>query len=354
MNPGFHASGPRRDHGRCRGSARSGAPEMSVARTRVRICAVPKSLPPYVSVLSSYAARASPAVRSRRSWARSATARSTTLSGASRRPSGPVGPTPRTTCASKARDLRLQGLDYEEIAGALGVAKSSVSLWVRDLPRPARLSSDECARRTSEGTRRYWTAERPVRAAGAPPSRAAAAAEIGDADRPRAPHRRRHRLLVRRGEEQAAPAQRPSQRSRTAIQNSFASSCSSSTSPTSRARICPSHVQIHESADVASAERFWLALTGARPEQFRKTSLKRHNPETTRKNTGRRLLRMPAGRRKAKLRALQKDRGMGLRSDESRGGAGLARSLRTAPGEGFEPPSNGTKTRCLAWLDHPG
>jgi hypothetical protein len=36
---------------------------------------------------------------------------------------------------------------------------------------------------------------------------------------------------------------------------------------------------------VASAERFWLVLTGAQPEQFRKTSLKRHNPETTRKNT---------------------------------------------------------------------
>ena len=44
-------------------------------------------------------------------------------------------------------------------------------------------------------------------------------------------------------------------------------------------------LQIHETADVASAEQFWLALTGARPEQFRKTSLKRHNPETTRKNT---------------------------------------------------------------------
>ena len=28
-----------------------------------------------------------------------------------------------------------------------------------------------------------------------------------------------------------------------------------------------------------------LSLTRARPEQFRKTSLKRHNPETTRKNT---------------------------------------------------------------------
>ena len=45
---------------------------------------------------------------------------------------------------------------------------------------------------------------------------------------------------------------------------------------------------------------------------------------------------------------------MGLRGDGSRGGAGLDHSLRIAPGEGFEPPSDGTKTRCLAWLDHPG
>jgi len=31
----------------------------------------------------------------------------------------------------RARELRGQGLDYEEIAGALGISKSSVSLWVR-------------------------------------------------------------------------------------------------------------------------------------------------------------------------------------------------------------------------------
>ena len=37
----------------------------------------------------------------------------------------------------RARELRAQGLDYEEIAEALGVAKSSVSLSVRDLPRPS-------------------------------------------------------------------------------------------------------------------------------------------------------------------------------------------------------------------------
>ena len=66
---------------------------------------------------------------------------------------------------ARARELRDQGLDYEEIAAALGVAKSSGSLWVRDLPVPERLSYAECRKRSAEGARRYWTAERPVREA---------------------------------------------------------------------------------------------------------------------------------------------------------------------------------------------
>ena len=45
-------------------------------------------------------------------------------------------------------------------------------------------------------------------------------------------------------------------------------------------------VQIHESADIAAAERFWLTLTAALPDQFRRTTLKRHNPRTVRKNVG--------------------------------------------------------------------
>ena len=45
-------------------------------------------------------------------------------------------------------------------------------------------------------------------------------------------------------------------------------------------------VQIHESADVAAAEQFWLALTAAASDQFRRTTLKRHNPKTIRKNVG--------------------------------------------------------------------
>jgi hypothetical protein len=66
---------------------------------------------------------------------------------------------------TRADELRSQGLDLEEIPTALGVAKSSVSLWVRDLPRPARLSYAECRKRAAEGAHRYWAAERPVREA---------------------------------------------------------------------------------------------------------------------------------------------------------------------------------------------
>ena len=81
---------------------------------------------------------------------------------------------------ASARELRSQGMDYEEIAAALGVAKSSVSLWVRDLPTPARLSYAECRTRSAEGAARYWAAERPAREATRTAAREAAAAEIGE------------------------------------------------------------------------------------------------------------------------------------------------------------------------------
>jgi hypothetical protein len=45
-------------------------------------------------------------------------------------------------------------------------------------------------------------------------------------------------------------------------------------------------VQIHESADVRTAQEFWLSVTGADPAQFRRPTLKRHNPRTVRTNTG--------------------------------------------------------------------
>jgi hypothetical protein len=45
-------------------------------------------------------------------------------------------------------------------------------------------------------------------------------------------------------------------------------------------------VYIHENADVESAQRFWLEVTGATIGQFSVPSLKRHNPKTVRKNVG--------------------------------------------------------------------
>ena len=45
-------------------------------------------------------------------------------------------------------------------------------------------------------------------------------------------------------------------------------------------------VYIHENADVAGAQRFWLEVTGARLDQFATPTLKRHNPKTVRKNVG--------------------------------------------------------------------
>lgn len=60
---------------------------------------------------------------------------------------------------AQARELRAQGLDYLAIAHRLGVSKSSVSLWVRDLPAPQGLSPQEISERRAEGYRQYCARE---------------------------------------------------------------------------------------------------------------------------------------------------------------------------------------------------
>src|SRR5579862_748903 len=89
-------------------------------------------------------------------------------------------PNARDDLRAKARELRGQGLSYDQIAAALGVSKSSISLWVRDLPVPERLSYAECRKRSAEGAHRYWAAERPIREARRAAVRDVAAEQIGD------------------------------------------------------------------------------------------------------------------------------------------------------------------------------
>jgi hypothetical protein len=45
-------------------------------------------------------------------------------------------------------------------------------------------------------------------------------------------------------------------------------------------------VYIHESADAAAATAWWAARIGVQVELFRRPTLKRHNPVTSRHNTG--------------------------------------------------------------------
>jgi hypothetical protein len=186
---------------------------------------------------------------------------------------------------ARARELRQQGFAYHQIATELGVSKSSISHWVSDMPWPERLSYEECRKRSAEGSRRYWEAERPVREAQREAVRAAAAAEIG-------PLTSREILIAGAVAYWCEGAKsKPNRRyERVDFINSdpslirfFLGFLDAAGVGLGRLRF---RVQIHESADVGAAMEFWLRVTGARPGQFHPTSLKRHNPRTVRKNVG--------------------------------------------------------------------
>ena len=200
-------------------------------------------------------------------------------------PEWTLRPNAKDELRAKARELRGQGLDYEEIAAALGVAKSSVSLWVRDLPTPARLSYAECRKRSAEGARRYWAAERPVREARRAAVREGAAAEIGELT---------NREILIAGAIAywcEGTKNKPYRRSdRVVFTNSDPSLIQFflrflDTTGTPRTDLT-FRVFIHENADLESAQRFWLGVTEASPDQFLTPTLKRHNPKTVRKNVG--------------------------------------------------------------------
>ena len=88
-------------------------------------------------------------------------------------------PNAKDDLREKARELRTQGLSYNEIAAQLNVSKSSVSLWVRDLPCPERFNYVHNERRY-EGLRRYSESRAALRAGERAAENQAAAAEIGE------------------------------------------------------------------------------------------------------------------------------------------------------------------------------
>jgi len=194
-------------------------------------------------------------------------------------------PNAKDDMRARARALREQGLTYNQIVAELGVSKSSVSLWVRDLPRPAPLTYRGFRERQAAGVRRWWAAERPVREAQRAAACAAAASEIGKlSDREviiagaiaywceggkSKPYRRSERVIFMNSDP--------------AMIRFFMHFLTTAGTERERMRCT---VSIHESADVEAAQRFWLDITGLEAGQFRPPSLKRHSPTTVRKNTG--------------------------------------------------------------------
>jgi predicted transcriptional regulator len=189
-------------------------------------------------------------------------------------------PNAKDDLREKARELRTKGLSYNEIVAQLGVSKSSVSLWVRDIPCPKRFRYVHNERRL-EGLRKYNEARAAERTA----ETEAAAAEIGELTERELliagaiaywcegtkskPYRHADRVVFMNSDPglirfflrflEAAGVDRDDL----------------------ILRVC-----IHENADAEAAQRFWVEVTGVSPSQFRSPTLKRHNPKTVRMNVG--------------------------------------------------------------------
>ncbi|MGW7459922.1 hypothetical protein [Streptomyces sp. NPDC054797] len=191
-------------------------------------------------------------------------------------------PNAKDDLRAKARELRLQGMTYDQIQLELGCSKSSISLWVRDLPKPDRQRTAEEA---SAIAKRGWQRTLDLREKDRQETKQIARDEIGAMTE-------RELFLVGVGLYWAEGGKDKPYARREKVQ--FVNSDPDMVLTflawlgllgVERAHIRYS-VMIHESADVGSAEQFWADLAGVGVNQLQKTTLKRHNPKTIRKNTG--------------------------------------------------------------------
>ncbi|MFF5160575.1 hypothetical protein ACFY3N_30855 [Streptomyces sp. NPDC000348] len=182
----------------------------------------------------------------------------------------------------KARELRLQGWTYDQIEAELGCSKGSISLWVRDLPKPERKRTSEEAAAIA---RKGWEARLRVRDEERERVKADAAEEIGElTDRD---------LFVAGVALYWAEGQKSkpySRREAVIFVNSdpgviqvYLAWLNLLGVHRERLRF---RVMIHETADVSAAEQYWADLVGVARESLQATTLKKHNPKTVRKNVG--------------------------------------------------------------------
>ncbi|MER6468995.1 hypothetical protein [Streptomyces collinus] len=191
-------------------------------------------------------------------------------------------PNAKDDLREKARELRLQGWTYDRIQAALGCSKSSISLWVRDLPKPEpRYTPEEQQALMQEGLARCRAAEHERRRK----SKLGALHDIGELT---------DRELFMAGVAlywaEGAKSKPYDRRERAIFVNSDAGVIRTYLAwldllDVDRERLS-FRVLIHESADVAAAHRFWAEVADVDESVFAKPTLKKHNPKTVRKNTG--------------------------------------------------------------------
>ncbi|MFE1381026.1 hypothetical protein ACFW6S_18985 [Streptomyces sp. NPDC058740] len=189
-------------------------------------------------------------------------------------------PNAKDDLRARARELRLEGRTYDQIQLELGCSKSSISLWVRDLPKPERGRSRAEA---SEIARKGWEATLRVREEERQRTKEAAARAVGSLS-----DRELFLVGVALYWAEGTKDKPYERRERVTFVNSDPGMIRTFLAwldliGVDRARHTY-HLMIHENADVPAAERYWADVTGAAPERFGKTTLKRHAPKTTRKN----------------------------------------------------------------------
>ncbi|MHC5904663.1 hypothetical protein ACVNF4_12260 [Streptomyces sp. S6] len=191
-------------------------------------------------------------------------------------------PNAKDDLRDQARELRLQGWTYDQIQVELGCSKSSISLWVRDLPKPERRDSAEQARLAN---RKRWEHELAVRDEERQRAKSAATEQIGNLSD-------RELFLIGVGLYWAEGSKdKPYARRESVIfVNSDPGMIKVYLAWLNLLQVEPERlrftVMIHENADIADAERYWADLLGIEAASFTKTNVKKHNPKTVRKNVG--------------------------------------------------------------------
>ncbi|WP_438487586.1 hypothetical protein [Streptomyces sp. S186] len=191
-------------------------------------------------------------------------------------------PNAKDDLRAKARELRTQGMTYDQIQVELGCSKGSISLWVRDLPKPERRPPSEQARIAG---RKRWDHELAVRDEERRRTKDTAARNVGAMSD-------RELLFVGAALYWAEGTKdKPyARRENVVFVNSDPGVIQVFLSWLRLLDVEPERlhyrVMIHVTADVAAAERYWADLVGIDVSALQKTTIKKHNPKTVRKNTG--------------------------------------------------------------------